>query len=145
MLNKQTVKTIGIQAEALEKRINMNKNRKKYQRKMNGKTRKIGLADVIETRKLVDFSYHLQIHDWGWIPFYLKEENVWNNILELTKVDFFLDFFFFKYCRAISRDVMQSNFFLSSRTSIGFHKRLKITSIHKSMLPHHRLIEWFIS
>ena len=51
--------------------------------------------DVIETRKLVDFSYHLQIHDWGWIPFFLKEENVWNNILELTKVDFFLDFFFF--------------------------------------------------
>ena len=43
--------------------------------------------DVIETRKLVDFSYHLQIHDWGWIPFYLNEENVWNNILELTKVD----------------------------------------------------------
>ena len=65
---------------------------------MNGKTRKIGhsigLADVIETQKLVDFSYHLQIHDWSWIPFYLKEENVWNNILELTKVDFFLDFFF---------------------------------------------------
>ena len=30
-------------------------------------------------------------------------------ILELTKVDFFLEFFFFKYC--ISRDVMQSNFF----------------------------------
>ena len=51
---------------------------------MNGKTRKIGhligLADVIETLKLVDFSYHLQIHDWGSIPFYLKEENVWNNI-----------------------------------------------------------------
>ena len=47
---------------------------------MNGKTRKIGhligLADVIETQKLVDFSYYLQIHDWGWIPFYLKEENV---------------------------------------------------------------------
>ena len=65
---------------------------------MNGKTRikghSIGLADVIETRKLVDFAYHLQIYDWGWIPFYLKEENVWNNILELTKVDFFLDFFF---------------------------------------------------
>ena len=36
----------------------------------------------------------MQIHDWGWIPFYLKEENVWNNILELTKVDFFLDFSF---------------------------------------------------
>ena len=65
---------------------------------MNGKTRKIGhsigLADVIETRKLVDFSYHLQIYDLGWIHFYLKQENVWNNILELTKVDFFLDFFF---------------------------------------------------
>ena len=81
---------------------------------MNGKTRKIGhsigLADVLETRELVDCSYHLQIHDWGWIPFYLKEENVWNNILELTKVYSFLDFFFFKYCRSISRDVMQSNF-----------------------------------
>ena len=112
---------------------------------MNGKTRKIGhsigLADVIERRKLVDFSYHLQIHDWGWIPFYLKEENVWNSILELTKVDFFLDLFFLKYCRSISGDVMQSNFFLSPRTSIGFHKRLKITSIHKSLLPHHRLNE----
>ena len=39
----------------------------------------------------------------------MKEENAWDIILELTKVDFFLDFFFFKYC--ISRDVMQSNFF----------------------------------
>ena len=58
---------------------------------------------------LVDFSYHPQIHDWGWISFYLKEENAWDIILELTKVDFFLNFFFFKYC--ISRDVMQSNFF----------------------------------
>ena len=70
---------------------------------MIGKTRKIGhsigLADVIETRKLVDFSYHLQIYDWGWIPFYLKEENVWNNILELTKVDFFLDFFLLIYIK----------------------------------------------
>ena len=28
MLNKQTVQTIGIQAEALEKRINMNKQKK---------------------------------------------------------------------------------------------------------------------
>ena len=37
--------------------------------------------------------------------------NLWNYILELTKIDFFLDFFFFKYCRSISRDVMQSNFF----------------------------------
>ena len=36
---------------------------------MNGKTRKIGhsigLANVIETRKLVDFSYHLQILSEG--------------------------------------------------------------------------------
>ena len=45
---------------------------------------------------LVDFSYHPQIHDWVWIYFYLKEENAWDIILELTKVDFFLDFFFFK-------------------------------------------------
>ena len=70
---------------------------------MNGKTRKIGhsigLADVIETRKLVDFSYHLQIYDWGWIPFYLKKENVWNNILELTKVDFFLRLFLLIYIK----------------------------------------------
>ena len=57
---------------------------------------------------LVDFSYHPQIHDRVWISFYLKEENAWDIILELTKVDFFLDFFFFKYF--ISRDVMQSNF-----------------------------------
>ena len=42
MLNKQTVQRIGIQAEALEKRINMNKHLENYQRKMNGKTRKIG-------------------------------------------------------------------------------------------------------
>ena len=58
---------------------------------------------------LVDFSYHPQIHDWVWISFYLKEENAWDIILELTQVDFFLDVFFFKY--RISRDVMQSNFF----------------------------------
>ena len=43
---------------------------------------------------LVDFSYHAQIHDWVWIYFYLKEENAWDIILELTKVDFFLDFSF---------------------------------------------------
>ena len=107
MLNKQTVQTIGIQAE------NMNKQRK-LPKKMNGKARKIGhligLADVIETRKLVDFSYHLQIHDWGWIPFYL------------TKVYFFLDFFFFKYCRSISRDVMQSNFFFPRGQVLVFIK-----------------------
>ena len=55
------------------------------------------------------FSYHPQIHDWGWISFYMKEENVWDIILELSKVDFFVDFFFFKYC--LLRDIMQSNFF----------------------------------
>ena len=98
------------------------------------------MADVIETQKLVDFSYHLQIHDWGWIPFYLKEQNVWNNILELLKVDFFLDFFFFKYCRSISRDVMQSNFFFPRGQVLVFIKDW-LTSIHKSLLPHHRLIE----
>ena len=86
MLNKQTVQTIGMQAE------NMNKQRKLPKKDEWQNAEKIGhlirLADVIETWKLVDFSYHLQIHDWGWIAFYLKEENVWNNILELTKIDF---------------------------------------------------------
>ena len=75
---------------------------------MNGKTRKIG--------------HHLQIHDRGSIPFYLKEENVRNNILELTKVDFFLDFFFFKYCRSISGDVMQSYFFFPRGQVLVFIK-----------------------
>ena len=56
---------------------------------------------------LVDFSYHPQIHDWVWISSYLKEENAWDIILELTKVDFFLDFFKYR----ISKDIMQSNFF----------------------------------
>ena len=65
---------------------------------------------------LVDFSYHPQIHDWGWISFYLKEENAWDIILELTKVDFF----FFKYC--ISRDIMQSNFFFSRLQALVFIK-----------------------
>ena len=74
-----------------------------------------------ETRiMLVDFSYHPQIHDWVWIYFYLKEENAWDIILELTKVDFFLDFFFFKYC--ISRDVMQSNFFFPRGQVLVFIK-----------------------
>ena len=68
---------------------------------------------------LVDFSYHPQIHDWVWIYFYLKEENAWDIILELTKVDFFLDFFF-KYC--ISRDVMQSNFFFPRGQVLVFIK-----------------------
>ena len=69
---------------------------------------------------LVDFSYHPQIHDWVWIYFFLKEENAWDIILELTKVDFFLDFFFFKYC--ISRDVMQSNFFFPCGQVLVFIK-----------------------
>ena len=76
MLNKQTVQTIGIQAE------NMNKQRKlpkkdEWQNAENRSFDSFGrLADVIETRKLVDFSYHLQIHDCIWIPFYLKVETV---------------------------------------------------------------------
>ena len=69
---------------------------------------------------LVDFSYHPQIHHWGWISFYLKEENALNIILELTKVDFFFDLFFFKYC--ISRDVMQSNFFFPRGQVLVFIK-----------------------
>ena len=68
----------------------------------------------------VDFSYHSQIHCWGWISFYLKEETAWDIILELTKVDFFLDFFFFKYC--ISRDVMKSNFFFPRGQVLVFIK-----------------------
>ena len=69
---------------------------------------------------LVDFSYHPQIRDLGWIYFYLKEENAWDIILELTKVNFFLDFFFFKYC--ISRDVMQSYFFFPRGQVLVFIK-----------------------
>ena len=30
---------------------------------------------------LEDFSYHPQIHGWGWISFHLKEENAWDIIL----------------------------------------------------------------
>ena len=30
---------------------------------------------------LVDFSYHPQIHGWGWISFHLKEENAWDIIV----------------------------------------------------------------
>ena len=69
---------------------------------------------------LVDFSYHPQIHDWVWIYFYLKEENALDIILELTKVDFFLDFFFFQYC--ISRDVMQSYVFFPHGQVLVFIK-----------------------
>ena len=44
---------------------------------------------------LVDFSYHPQIHDWGWISFHLKEKNASNIVLEtvmnfqLEKLTFF--------------------------------------------------------
>ena len=34
---------------------------------------------------LVDFSYHPQIHDWGWISFHLKEENASDIVLETVK------------------------------------------------------------
>ena len=39
---------------------------------------------------LVDFSYHLQIHDWGLIYFHLKEENAWDIIFEVTNFRLFL-------------------------------------------------------
>ena len=54
-----------------------------------------------------DFPYYPHSHDWGWISFYLKEENALDVILEVTNF----------------------RLFLSPRTSIGFHKILKITSI----------------
>ena len=44
---------------------------------------------------LVDFSYHPQIHDWGWISFHLKKENASDIVLEtvanfrLEKLTFF--------------------------------------------------------
>ena len=39
---------------------------------------------------LVNFSYHLQIHDWGLIYFHLKEENAWDIIFEVTNFRLFL-------------------------------------------------------
>ena len=39
---------------------------------------------------LVDFSYHLKIHDWGLIYFHLKEENAWDIIFEVTNFRLFL-------------------------------------------------------
>ena len=39
---------------------------------------------------LVDFSYHLQIHDWGLIYFHLTEENAWDIIFEVTNFRLFL-------------------------------------------------------
>ena len=81
----------------------MNKQRKlpkkdKRQNMENRSLDRFGLKFVSMSSKCesiiimsVDFSYHLQIHDWGWISFYLMEENVWDIILELTKVK--VDFF----------------------------------------------------
>ena len=47
---------------------------------------------------LVDFSYHLQIHDWGLIYFHLKEENAWDIIFEVTAFSFRADkYYWFSY------------------------------------------------
>ena len=104
MLNKQTDNGHTSRKYEQAKKITLERL------KANGENRSFDWFDLrFETRiMLEDFSYHAQIHDWVWIYFYLKEENAWDIILELTKVDFFLDFFVFIYC--ISRDVMQSNF-----------------------------------
>ena len=58
----------------------------------NSENRSFDWFDLrFETRiMLEDFSNHPQIHDWVWIYFYLKEENAWDIILELTKADFLL-------------------------------------------------------
>ena len=65
-------------------------------RKIKGKTRKIGHSTGLTSGlfsmsskqilcqtiiMLVDFSYHPQIHGWGWISFHLKKENAWDIIL----------------------------------------------------------------
>ena len=88
----------------------MNKQRKlTHLRKINGKTQKIVVLmslrhTCVNCRSIImlfDFSYHLQIHDWGLIYFHLKEENAWDIIFEVTNF----------------------RLFLSARTSIiGFHK-----------------------
>ena len=64
---------------------------------MDGKTRKIGHSIGLAWGNAeASRFFHSPANSWlGLDSFYLKEENVWNNILELTKVDFFLDFFFF--------------------------------------------------
>ena len=52
---------------------------------------------------LVDFSYHPQIHGWGWISFHLNEENAWDIILSSGSVikRFFLKTFvcFFSFVK----------------------------------------------
>ena len=76
---------------------------------------------------LVDFSYYPQIHDWGWIYFYLKEENAWDIILDFTKVDFFLDFFFLKYCIQINVYLIAKKKLHYYPSSIMTHKNLSTT------------------
>ena len=44
---------------------------------------------------IADFSYHLQIHDWGLIYFHLKEENAWDIIMGSFMVLFCLVFAMF--------------------------------------------------
>ena len=70
---------------------------------------------------LVEFSYHPQIHDWLWIYFYLKEENARDIKFGTNKSWLFLRLFLL-YIKG--RNAVY--FFLFPRTSIGFHKRLKI-------------------
>ena len=67
---------------------------------------------------LVDFYYHPQIHDWVWIYFYLEEENAWDIILELTKVDFFLDF---SHCRTGS-PLARTNLSPFARCTLGLNR-----------------------
>ena len=59
---------------------------------------------------LVDFSYHLQIHDWGLIYFHLKEENAWDIIFEVTNFGFFF-----------SRGQVLLVFIRLKITSVDFH------------------------
>ena len=44
---------------------------------------------------LEDFSYHPQIHGWGWITFHLKEENAWILFFRLEKFSFPADKYWF--------------------------------------------------
>ena len=73
----------------------MNKQRKLPKKRLKAKRGKWVVRSVRpevcfdDAEMLVDFSYHPQTHDWGWISFYLKEEAAWDIILALTKVDFF--------------------------------------------------------
>ena len=46
------------------------------------------ILNCLSVIMLVDFSYHSQIHGWGWISFHLKEENAWDIILSTLEVFF---------------------------------------------------------